>query len=101
MCLIVPITDKWRIELDECSWAVAKHQPRKDKKRKQWEQVSWHRTLHQAAENVRERLLSNSEAYGVDEVLKAISSSTQLITDAIKESEAPDSWLAAKEVADG
>ena len=100
MSSILPINEKWRIELDEYSWAIAKHSPRKDKNRKQWEQVAWFKTPLQAAESVRERLLSDSEVNGVDEFLSSLSESTRLITDAIKSSELPDSWLAAKKLVD-
>lgn len=97
MSVIIPINNEWRIELEEYSWAVAKYRPRADMSKKQWEQVTWHRTLRQAAENVRERLLFDSEAYGVDEAINAMSDSTRLIAESIKESGVLDSWNAVKD----
>ena len=92
----IPINDQWRIELDEYSWAVAQYVPRKDKSRKQWQQISWHMTLEQAAQSLAERLLSDTQAHTLDEVLAAQRAGFALISDAIAKSGIANSWLDEK-----
>jgi hypothetical protein len=92
----IPVNDKWRIELDEYSWAVAHHAPRKNKSRKQWQQVSWHMTLEQAAQSLAERLLSDAEAHALGEVLSAQREGFALMAGAIQMSGISNSWLDQK-----
>ncbi len=91
----IPINDQYRVELDRNSWAVSKCKPRKDGK-KVWQQCAWCKTLQQAAEYVRERLLFETEANDANEIINAVSASTELIAMAIREAEIPNSWKSAQ-----
>ena len=92
MSVIIPVNKDYRIELDQFSWAIAKHRPRNKSTRKQWEQISWHRTLQQAGEALAILLVAQDELEGIDEVIAAIRTASTLIATAIKESPHPDSW---------
>ena len=97
MSLIIPVNKKYCIQLDNYSWMVCYWRPRKKHPNGgTWEGLSWHKTLLHAGENLVKRLVSESELDGVDEVLNALSDSTQLITNAIIESGIPNTWLNAK-----
>lgn len=96
MSIIIPVNEKFRIEFDGYSWAVAIRKPRKDETRKQWQQVAWHKNLIHAAESLRRWIISDSEASGIDEVIRALSTSTALIVQAIQDAALPNSWLEVK-----
>lgn len=98
---IFPISDRYRIELDEYSWAIAVYTPRKDKNRKQWTQSAWFRTLNQAAEHLRDKLTDESDAKHLDEAIAAVRDSAQLVAAAIERAGIPDSWLEAKKASEG
>ena len=93
---VIPVSDTWRIELDECSWAIAKHQPRKDTRRKQWTQISWFPTLEQAAQSLAQRLLHDHQCKPLAEVLEAQRRGSAMIADAIAGSGFANSWLEQK-----
>lgn len=95
MSVIIPVNKDYRIELDQFSWAIAKHRPRNKSTRKQWEQISWHRTLQQAGEALAILLVAQDELEGIDEVINAVRASTTLIAAAITDSHYPDSWAGA------
>lgn len=101
MSAIIPINDKYRIELDLFNWAVAKRRPRVDPAKKQWEQVSWHKTLQQAGEWLARRLVAEDDLEGIDEVIHATRFAALLIADAIAESPIPDSWREANQAFSG
>ncbi len=97
MTAIIPINDKYRIEADEYLWAVSTYAPRKNKSREQWEHVSCHKTLLQAAEDVRKRTIFEGESYVIDEVIQAISASNDLISSSIRNARIPNDWSKAKD----
>ena len=98
MSAIIPINEKYRIQLDSNSWTVCYWKPRKQHSNDgNWEGLTWHRTLQQAGESLVRRLVSESDLEGIDEIMNALSASSLLIANAILESRIPDSWLDAKQ----
>ena len=93
MSAIIPIDDKYRIELDRDSWQVARwnnHPSHKDGG--SWETVDGFKSLQQAGESLQRRLVAEDELEGVQEVIEALHGSARLIAMAIAGSQYPDSW---------
>jgi hypothetical protein len=97
MTAIIPINDKYRIELDKYCWAVCYWKPRSSHPEGgTWEGKSWHRTLQQAGEHLVKLSVCEDELEGIDQILNALSDASRLIASAIQESGIADSWLDAK-----
>jgi len=87
MSAIIPINNKYCIKLDNYSWMVCHWRPKnKLPKGGAWEGMSWHNSLQHAGESLVKRLVSESNLEGIDEILNALSVSTQTISNAIIES---------------
>jgi len=87
MSTIIPINERYQIELDDGNWIVAKwkictNHPAGGK----WVGVSDHRTLQQAGESLLLRFVSDEELSGVQEVCNALQSASTHIARAIVES---------------
>jgi len=79
MSAVIPVNKKYRIELDNNSWQVSFWHPRKKHSNEgAWEGLSWHRTLQKAGESLVQRLVVNEDLEGIDEVINALSVSSQL-----------------------
>ncbi len=97
MTAIIPVNEKFRIELDVFAWQVSRWKTRKGHAAGgNWEGISWHRTLQQAGESLAKRLVARQDLEGLNEVISALSAASRLIPAAIIESGLPDSWRAAK-----
>ncbi len=98
MTAIIPIDEKYRIELDHASWQISKWKNRrKHPDGGRFEGDSWHRTLQQAGEKlVLAHLYEADRLEGIQEVIDALHASSRLIANAIKEGPIPDSWSDAK-----
>lgn len=99
MSAIIPINNKYRIELDTNSCHVSYWMPRNSHPNNgTWECKSWHKTLQKAGESLVQRLVSEEDLEGLDEIINAIASSSRLIATAISESGILSSWLSAKKI---
>jgi hypothetical protein len=65
----IPITSAYALGADVHSWQVQKRRSRKGQDI--WEPITWHATIDQAAESLRERLARLSGSQTLDEVLAA------------------------------
>ena len=97
MSAIIPINDKYRIQLDTYSWMVCYWKPRSSHpKGGTWEAKTWHKTLHQAGEQLVWHMVCEDEIEGIDEILSALADASRLVANAIMDSGIADSWLEAK-----
>jgi len=98
MTIRIKINDNYCVILDQINWAVCQWQPRENSRAGGiWESTSWHRSLQQAGEYLRLRVLSQEDLDDLDEIINAISHSNDLLSSAIRDSRIPDSWRDAKE----
>jgi hypothetical protein len=96
MTAIIPINDQVRIQLDQYSWQVSKWKRRKNHKSGgTWQGFSWHNRLQEAGEAVQRQILLQDDLEGVQQVIEALHSSSQLIALAIASSEFKDRWADA------
>ena len=94
---VIPVNDRFRVELDNYSWAVCQWKKRKSHPEGgQFEPIAWFPKLTQACQWLVRRELAESNAIGADAVIKAITRSTTRLEAAIKEAGISDSWAAAK-----
>lgn len=97
MSAIIPINDKYRIQLDPCSWVVCYWKPKiGHTEGGTWEPKTWHKTLHQAGDELVRHMVCEVELEGIDEVLSALADASRLVANAIMDSGIADSWLEAK-----
>ncbi len=94
MTAIIPISDRYRIELTTHSWQVCKWRNRNNHPDGgAFEGESWHKSLQRAGEWLVERLLAEDDLDGIQEIVEALHAASRLIAYAIKESPYPDSWI--------
>ena len=93
---IIPINDKYRIELDKLAWQVSKWHKLKNLERYPeggtWKGESWHNSLESALRAVQRLELAESDLEGVQEVIKAIRRSECSLRFAVAASEYEDNW---------
>ena len=102
MTAIIPVNDKYRVELDVASWQVSRWRNKtRHPEGGLYEGITWHRTLQQAGESLVRRLVAEQDLEGVQEVVEAIADASRLVAAAIERCPYPDSWLDAQTAVNG
>jgi hypothetical protein len=91
---VIPINDRYRIELDTHSWQISKLKRHKKYPDGYWQGVVWFPRLSQCYEWLTEQGLRESDVQGAAEVVRVLSGLVASLEASIQRSDMENSWLA-------